>query len=170
MSLPPVVPDKSAAGIAVDPVTLTRVIPQSRRPDGSLRKEIKIRPGFTPQEDVTRFRGTRQQQMDRNTLPKGHILGWVAPSSETKPKPKGEAVSKSAKKNEKRKAKREQQKQDIIRATWESDDDDDAGNSSPAAPSKKAVSEKGEAKEAKTDKPADDVDEVESKMKKLEVQ
>ncbi|KZT24466.1 hypothetical protein NEOLEDRAFT_1048033, partial [Neolentinus lepideus HHB14362 ss-1] len=78
---PPVNPDKSLAGIAVDPKTLERVIPESRRPDGSLRKEIKIRPGFTPQEDVKRFRGTKQAQMDTNQLPKGHIPGWVAPSA-----------------------------------------------------------------------------------------
>lgn len=29
-----------------------RHIPQSTRADGSLRKEIKIRPGYRPQEDV----------------------------------------------------------------------------------------------------------------------
>lgn len=34
MSLPPINPDKTAAGIALDPRTLERVIPESRRPDG----------------------------------------------------------------------------------------------------------------------------------------
>jgi partner of Y14 and mago len=51
-----------------------------------VRKELKIRPGFTPQEDQTRFRGSRQQAAETNTLPKGHIVGWVAPSSESKAK------------------------------------------------------------------------------------
>ncbi|KAF9006449.1 hypothetical protein BDQ17DRAFT_1171441, partial [Cyathus striatus] len=81
MSKPPINPDKSVAGIALDPQTLERVIPESRRPDGSVRKQIKIRPGFTPQEDVKRFRGTKQAQMDATTLPKGHIIGWAPPSS-----------------------------------------------------------------------------------------
>ncbi|KAG8828906.1 hypothetical protein FRC17_007378 [Serendipita sp. 399] len=49
-----------------------------------VRKEIKIRPGFTPQEDVTRFKGSRQQQAEASALPRGHIPGWVAPSSETR--------------------------------------------------------------------------------------
>jgi len=124
MSLPPVNPSKSTSGIAVDPKTLDRVVPESRRPDGSVRKELKIRPGFTPQEDVSRFRGKRQAQMDQNTLPKGHILGWVAPSSASKPKApaEGSTASKSAKKNEKRKEKRDKKKDEIIKANWEDDD------------------------------------------------
>ncbi|TFL05754.1 hypothetical protein BDV98DRAFT_475510, partial [Pterulicium gracile] len=78
---PPLDPSKTAAGIAVDPRTLDRIIPQSRRADGTVRKELKVRPGFTPQEDVQRFRGKKQSAMDAIQLPKGHILGWVPPSS-----------------------------------------------------------------------------------------
>ncbi|KIM68599.1 hypothetical protein SCLCIDRAFT_71536, partial [Scleroderma citrinum Foug A] len=63
MSRPPVFPEQSASGIAVDPRTLERVVPESRRADGTVRKELKIRPGFTPQEDVSRFRGSRQKQL-----------------------------------------------------------------------------------------------------------
>ncbi|KAF8528850.1 hypothetical protein BU17DRAFT_21128, partial [Hysterangium stoloniferum] len=123
MSLPPVNPDKTVSGIALDPRSLDRVVPESRRKDGSVRKEIRIRPGFTPQEDLTRFRGSRQTQMDRVALPKGHILGWVAPSGDNKPKPAGESsTSKSAKKNEKRKEKRNKMKEEIIKASWEDDD------------------------------------------------
>ncbi|KAI0092799.1 hypothetical protein BDY19DRAFT_877049, partial [Irpex rosettiformis] len=79
MSKPDLFPKSTASGITIDPRTLERVIPESRRSDGTVRKEIKIRPGFTPQEDVTRFRGTRQKQMDANALPKGHIIGWAPP-------------------------------------------------------------------------------------------
>jgi partner of Y14 and mago len=137
---PPLFPEQTTSGIAVDPRTLNRVVPESRRPDGrcvhgtlalhphlmlfySIRKEIKIRPGFTPQEDVTRFRGTRQTQMDRIALPAGHILGWVAPSSASKPKSSDThgSTSKSAKKNEKRKGKQDKKKEEIIRANWEED-------------------------------------------------
>jgi partner of Y14 and mago protein len=35
MSKPPVIPEKSLAGIAVDPRTLERVIPESKRSDGT---------------------------------------------------------------------------------------------------------------------------------------
>ena len=95
----------------------------------SLRKEIKIRPGFTPQEDVKRFRGTRQQDSDKQQLPAGHILGWVGPSSEAK-EASGSgaaAASKSAAKNAKRSAKKKEEKQksleEKIRECWEDDDD-----------------------------------------------
>ncbi|KAF9452486.1 hypothetical protein P691DRAFT_721948 [Macrolepiota fuliginosa MF-IS2] len=141
MSRPPLNPDKSNAGIIVDPQTLQRVIPESRRPDGSVRKEIKVRPGFTPQEDVRRFRGTRQTQMDANSLPKGHILGWIAPSSASQP---AKPTSKSAKKNAKRKEKREEKKSgaaadEPVPDNWEDEDEDEAApkpsesSSAPAA-------------------------------------
>jgi len=150
MSKPDLFPEQSAAGIAVDPRTLERVIPESRRPDGSLRKERKIRPGYTPQEDVSRFRGSRQQQLDRNALPKGHILGWVAPSSDSKKTPArtspsmssssdfpslsstgslsptpDKPLSKSAAKHAKRKAKKQAEKDQKILENWDDDDDDD---------------------------------------------
>lgn len=35
MSRPPVFPEQSASGIAVDPRTLERVVPESRRADGT---------------------------------------------------------------------------------------------------------------------------------------
>jgi partner of Y14 and mago len=35
MSKPPLFPEQSASGIAVDPRTLDRVVPESRRADGS---------------------------------------------------------------------------------------------------------------------------------------
>jgi hypothetical protein len=37
------------------------VVPVSRRPDGTLRKAIKIRPGFVPQEDQKPFVAARIQ-------------------------------------------------------------------------------------------------------------
>ncbi|KAI4526081.1 hypothetical protein K525DRAFT_189954 [Schizophyllum commune Loenen D] len=125
MSRPPISEDKTLAGIAVDPYTQQRVIPQSRRPDGSVRKEIKIRPGYTPQEDVKRFRGTRQAQMDSNQLPKGHIIGWVPPSGTSASKKPGAAGAKSAKKNAKRKEKRAEELAQKIKDNWEDDDEDE---------------------------------------------
>ncbi|KAF8640031.1 hypothetical protein AX17_001273 [Amanita inopinata Kibby_2008] len=123
MSRPPINPDKSVAGIALDPQTLQRIVPESKRSDGSVRKQLKIRPGFTPQEDVRRFRGTKQAQMDASTLPKGHIIGWVPPSS-TSPNASEKPVSKSAKKNAKRKEKRaEKQTDKVVPESWEDDEE-----------------------------------------------
>ncbi|KAG8705521.1 hypothetical protein FRC12_019184 [Ceratobasidium sp. 428] len=153
MSLPPLVPDQTVSGITVDPATLERVVPSTRRADGSVRKELKIRPGFTPQEDVSRFRGSRQQAADRTALPKGHIMGWVAPSAETKPKPKvkpGSGVaaaaaaaaadtaglSKAQKKNAKRAEKRAEKKAETreVKENWDDDDEDEKGDGKEAKP------------------------------------
>ncbi|KAF8192523.1 hypothetical protein BJ912DRAFT_962251 [Pholiota molesta] len=123
----------TVAGIALDPQTLERVIPESRRPDGTVRKQIKIRPGFTPQEDVRRFRGTKQAQMDATALPKGHIIGWAPPPKSTAAPSgsEGKALSKSAKKNAKRKEKRDKEKTetDAVPDNW----DDEEEESKPAA-------------------------------------
>ncbi|CAG8786768.1 7403_t:CDS:1, partial [Racocetra persica] len=43
------------AGI-VTTETNERVIPASRRADGSLRKERRVRPGFVPKEDIIRYK------------------------------------------------------------------------------------------------------------------
>jgi partner of Y14 and mago len=44
-------PESSKAGIKTN-ADGTRLIPSSVRPDGTLRKEIKVRPGYRPPEDV----------------------------------------------------------------------------------------------------------------------
>ncbi|KAI8393858.1 uncharacterized protein BYT42DRAFT_552483 [Radiomyces spectabilis] len=49
--------DKTVAGIVT--VGEERWIPGSRRADGSYRKEQKVRPGFTPAEDVIRYSNSR---------------------------------------------------------------------------------------------------------------
>jgi len=115
--------------------------------------------------------------MDQNTLPKGHILGWVVPNNTSKPKPPeaGASASKSAKKNEKRKEKRDKKKDEIIRANWEDDDvvkdDDGAPNWAETAKvqeSKPDAKENGkEAEEAQNgEKPERDLD---SQLEKLEI-
>ncbi|KAJ7507728.1 hypothetical protein B0H11DRAFT_2153331 [Mycena galericulata] len=123
MSLPPINPTKTAAGIALDPQTLERVIPESRRPDGTVRKQIKIRPGFTPQEDVRRFRGTKQAQQDANVLPKGHIIGWAPPPSSQASGSATKPMSKSAKKNAKRREKKDDKKEELVAENWEDDEE-----------------------------------------------
>ena len=185
MSKPALYPETTPSGIAVDPSTLERVIPQSKRPDGTYvplyssftrrdllifktalfcrtRKEIKIKPGFTPQEDITRFRGTKQQEMDTRALPKGHIIGWVAPSSATNNtagKSSG-TMSKSQKKNEKRKEKKKADIAKKIKENWEDDDDDDEDEVKPSSKPKAATESSN-----KTDSTTDEVAEKLDKLK-----
>ncbi|KAF8342063.1 uncharacterized protein EI90DRAFT_2904169 [Cantharellus anzutake] len=132
-TLPPLTPAETTSGIIVDSQTLERVVPESKRTDGSVRKEIKIRPGFTPQEDVSRFRGTRQKQADKNALPKGYIPGWAPPPEpKKKSKPKQADVvstppSKPASKTLKRKENKEQDNgkpsaSEKVPDTWDSDE------------------------------------------------
>jgi len=182
MSLPPINPDKSVAGIALDPQTLDRVIPESKRPDGSVRKQMKIRPGFTPQEDINRFRGKKQAQMDSNALPKGHIIGWTPPPSATKPGAgSGSApLSKNAKKRQKQKAK----KTEAVNDNWEDEDEDgQIAAMKETASTTKAVSEaeKGSSGTHTPDQPNwaaapgpekkdDGTDGLASELEKLEVQ
>jgi len=133
MSLPPINPPKSVSGIAVDPRTQQRVVPQTRRADGSLRKELKIRQGFTPQEDVSRFRSTKQQQMEANALPKGHILGWIAPSGAGKKSTPGASsdgtgkpLTKAQLKNAKRREKKREEKEEV-KENWDDEEEDETG-------------------------------------------
>jgi partner of Y14 and mago protein len=140
----------------------------------SVRKTIKIRPGFTPQEDVQRFRGTRQQDLDKRQLPPGHILGWVAPSSEAKkPSASGTAAtSKSAAKNAKRNAKKKEEKQktleEKIRECWEDDDDIVKKPQAPRAESS-GESSKADVKTKDTDGREEDEDDLAEGMSNLVV-
>ncbi|POW00090.1 hypothetical protein PSTT_13400, partial [Puccinia striiformis] len=78
----------STSGIVLDPTTGNREVATSKRPDGtwvligyicSLRKEIKTRPGFTPHEDVSKFRSARQSEFESKKLPKGSVVGLIRP-------------------------------------------------------------------------------------------
>jgi partner of Y14 and mago protein len=76
--------------------------------------------------------------MDRNAIPQGHILGWVAPSSESKPKKPSNVegsgpMSKSAKKNANRSRKKKEALEQAIKANWDDSDDDTANTQSKSA-------------------------------------
>ncbi|KAL4810878.1 hypothetical protein BDV18DRAFT_128168 [Aspergillus unguis] len=55
----------SQSGITTDSVTGERYIPSSVRADGSKRKEIKVRPGYQPPEDVKLYK-TRAAEAWKN--------------------------------------------------------------------------------------------------------
>ncbi|KAK3848063.1 MAG: hypothetical protein J3R72DRAFT_429773 [Linnemannia gamsii] len=77
-----------------------RVIPMTRRPDGTFRKERKIRPGYTPPEDVAKYTN--------------RVIESARPIAPSTPSPSAAAAadntpkSKSQLKNDKRKAKRKE--------------------------------------------------------------
>ncbi|CAI2162054.1 16776_t:CDS:2 [Funneliformis geosporum] len=45
-----------------------RVIPATRRADGTLRKERRVRPGFVPQEDVARYKNRWAQKKNEKRV------------------------------------------------------------------------------------------------------
>lgn len=102
----------SKAGIVTDE-NGQRYIPSSTRADGSKRKEIKVRPGFTPNEDVKVYR-TAQASRSRG---KPGVPG--AEAKEEEATASGTAASnKNAKRREARKK---------AKAAAENDDGNDEG-------------------------------------------
>lgn len=88
----------SKAGITTNPDG-TRFIPSSTRPDGSVRKEIKVKPGYRPPEDVEVYKNrTAEAWKNRG---KGGVPGAEAVDS-GKDK-ESSAASKNAKRREARK-------------------------------------------------------------------
>lgn len=77
-----------------------RLLAPSRRPDGSLRRAIRIRAGYTPQDEVAIYQS--KGSMHRRGLPQ--VPPGYDPVDDVLQKPK----TKSAKKNQKRKEKKNQ--------------------------------------------------------------
>ncbi|XP_041994324.1 partner of Y14 and mago-like [Salvia splendens] len=78
-----------------------RILAPTRRPDGTLRKPIRIRAGHTPQDEVPIYKSKgsmwKEEMSTVQEVPPGY-----EPVAEAKPK------SKSAKRNERKKEKRQQ--------------------------------------------------------------
>jgi partner of Y14 and mago protein len=93
-------PNISKAGITTS-ATGERHIPASLRPDGSLRKEIRVRPGYRPPEDVEVYKN-RTAEGFRNRGKTG-VPGAEGLKSEEKPSTSSPAANKNAKRREARK-------------------------------------------------------------------
>ncbi|PLW24096.1 hypothetical protein PCASD_14287 [Puccinia coronata f. sp. avenae] len=112
----------STSGIVRDPNTGDRKVAPSKRPDGTLRKEIKIRPGFTPQEDVSKFRSARQSEFESKKLPKGSVVGLIRPQvavAQSALRGMSDAQRKNAKRKEKRKAEISKQGEEDTPDQWD---------------------------------------------------
>ncbi|SOV05432.1 uncharacterized protein UDID_07669 [Ustilago sp. UG-2017a] len=89
-------PKSTASGIVERADTQQRVIPESRRADGSIRKERKVRPGFIPTEDVARYRpaGAREAEEARKRgIPGSSAAVAATSSSSTTSDPSGSLKS-----------------------------------------------------------------------------
>ncbi|KAF9916369.1 hypothetical protein BX616_003920 [Lobosporangium transversale] len=109
----PTTPTQSLSGIQQKDDA--RVIPMSRRADGSVRKERRVRPGYVPPEDVAKYSNrvldaARPSAAPNSSLSSSSPLTTISPAAET---PK----SKSQLKNEKRKAKRKEEQSSPISAS-----------------------------------------------------
>ncbi|PIN12890.1 hypothetical protein CDL12_14500 [Handroanthus impetiginosus] len=84
-----------------------RILAPTRRPDGTLRKPIRIRAGYVPQDEVAIYQSKgalwRKEMTVTQEVPPGYD-----PVVEAKPK------SKSAKRNERKKEKRQQVNENIL--------------------------------------------------------
>lgn len=78
----------------------SRHIPASMRADGSVRKEIKVRPGYLPPEDVEKYKNRTAESF--RSKGKGGVLGAEL-VDEAKPKDQSASASKNAKRREARK-------------------------------------------------------------------
>ncbi|PGH33383.1 hypothetical protein GX50_03770 [[Emmonsia] crescens] len=92
----------SSSGITVDAITGERLIPASLRPDGSRRREIKIRPGYRPPEDVQVYKNRTAEAW--KTRGKGGVPGAESLKEESTSATTTTAASnKNAKKREAKK-------------------------------------------------------------------
>lgn len=93
-------PAVSKAGITTS-ASGERHIPASVRPDGSLRKEIRVRPGYRPPEDVELYKN-RTAQGFRDRIKTG-VPGAEGLTSDEDPAKASAAANKNAKRREARK-------------------------------------------------------------------
>lgn len=91
----------SNSGIVTDE-TGERHIPESMRADGSVRKAIKVRPGYRPPEDVELYKN-RTAETFRNRYKGGVIGADMADDDDNETAPSSAAANKNAKRREARK-------------------------------------------------------------------
>ncbi|KAJ3018271.1 hypothetical protein HKX48_003002 [Thoreauomyces humboldtii] len=97
---PPPASQPSTSGVTYTPDG-TRTIPASRRPDGSIRPERKVRAGYVPPEDVTRYSNAKVQG---SRVPEGYTPGL--PFDDAAKKEVVPEGSKAARKNARRRLKK----------------------------------------------------------------
>lgn len=100
--------DVSSAGITIDSSTGERYIPSSIRADGSKRREIRVRPGYRPPEDVELYRNRAAEAWKNRG--RGGVPGAEGLSKETNDSTK--TASAASTKNAKRREAKKKAKED----------------------------------------------------------
>lgn len=148
-----------------------RILAPTRRPDGTLRKPVRIRAGYVPQDEVAIYqsRGAlwKKEMASMQEMPPGYD-----PASEPKPK------TKSAKRNERKKEKRQQAALD--KSKMSENDDISTGDSNNVAEPEESIAYQMNAlaisqtpsvvtppKSTESSTPANDVQDIDKKIRAL---
>ncbi|KAH6864871.1 hypothetical protein BKA58DRAFT_234530 [Alternaria rosae] len=148
-------PAISKAGITTS-ATGERHIPASVRPDGTLRKEIRVRPGYRPPEDVELYKN-RTAEGFRNRGKAG-VPGAEAVKNEESPSISSPAANKNAKRREARKK---------AAAAASDGKEEDGVSAEPKETDKSAEVQKNETAKLEAEKVVDPEAEKEKEAKKL---
>ncbi|EEA26226.1 hypothetical protein TMatcc_005517 [Talaromyces marneffei ATCC 18224] len=98
----------TSSGIVVDAATGQRHVPSSTRADGTKRKEIRIRPGYQPPEDVQKYKNRSAEAWKNRGS--GGVPGAEAVVPSNTQQSESAASNKNAKRREaKKKAKAEEE-------------------------------------------------------------
>lgn len=149
-------PAISKAGITTS-ASGERHIPASVRPDGTLRKEIRVRPGYRPPEDVELYKN-RTAEGFRNRGKAG-VPGAEAVKSEEPISISSPAANKNAKRREARKK--------AAAAAGDGKDEDKEASAEPKDACKPAESQEKETTKPEPEKVVDPEVEKEKEAKKL---
>ncbi|OJD22792.1 hypothetical protein ACJ73_05855 [Blastomyces percursus] len=107
----------SSSGITVNALTGERHIPASVRPDGSQRREIKIRPGYRPPEDIQVYKNRTAEawkNRGKDGVPGAEGLKEKSTNSTTATA----ASSKNAKKREAKRRAKAAEGENVTTTTW----------------------------------------------------
>ncbi|KAF2687820.1 hypothetical protein K458DRAFT_295144 [Lentithecium fluviatile CBS 122367] len=156
-------PAVSRSGITTS-ATGERHIPSSTRPDGSIRKEIRVRPGYRPPEDVDVYKNRTAEGF--RSRGKGGVPGAEGLKDEKHPTKATNSASAAANKNAKR---REARKKAAAAATdGKEEDKPTAVNANTENKEPTASKEPTKSKEpADAPKPVDPEADKEKEAKKL---
>ena len=107
----------TSSGITTDAATGERYIPSSTRADGSKRREIRVRPGYKPPEDVELYRNRAATAW--KSRGKGGVPGAEGLTSEDDKTAQGGGTTASNKNAKRREARRKAKEADLLESAPE---------------------------------------------------
>ena len=150
----PIPANAASSGIVTDNNTGERHIPASKRPDGSTRREIRIRPGYRPPEDVEVYKNRTAEAW--KTRGSGGVPG--AETLTEGGKAAAAAASASSTKNAKRREARKRAKAAEAEGDGAGTEDNDGEDDVEAAQARKTNTEPAGADATAKDNEAKPVD------------